>query len=255
MNALQLAELIPAAVKQQVAEADTVTRYREPLVAFAAADDPRFPELRRVAEPTHHMPQDLLPGARSVVAFFLPFERQVLEANAQHKDKVAAEWALAYVETNALIGRITAHLIQALANLGVRAAGEPATDNFDPVTLVSQWSHKSVAVITGLGSLGLHHLVITDAGCAGRFGSLVTDAALPIILAEPKQRCLFFHDGSCIECVFRCPVDALDEDNHLDKQRCWSRCLDVAKGFEHVGKAEVCGKCSIGPCSFESAVS
>ena len=254
MDPLELEKLVTAAIQRQVAQAGTVTRYRKPLVGFAAATDPQFPELRRVAEPTHMMPQDLLPGARSVVSFFLPFEQWVLEANARHKEVVAHEWAKAYLETNALIGRISTHLIEVLAEQGVRAAAEPATDNFDPVSLVSRWSHKSVAVIAGLGSFGLHHLVITDAGCAGRFGSLVIDADLHITRLAPKERCLHFHDGSGLECVWRCPVDALDENGHLDKQVCWRRCLEVAQEYEHLGRAEVCGKCAIGPCSFESAV-
>jgi len=120
------------------------------------------------------MPEELLSGARSVVAFFVPFPTSVVRANSRHRETVALEWALAYVETNQLLRRITDHLIKLLAERGIGAAAEPPTDNFDPVTLVSRWSHKSVAVIAGLGSFGLHQMVITDAGCAGRFGSLMT---------------------------------------------------------------------------------
>ena len=253
-DSLELAEFIITTIKREVGEADVTIGYREPLIGFAAADDPRFADLRRLAEPTHMMPQDLLPGARVVVSFFLPFDLRVVEANAQHREEVAQEWAVAYVETNALIESITAHLIELLAERGVHAAAEPPTDNFDPVTLSSRWSHKSVAVIAGLGSFGLHHMVITDSGCAGRFGSLVIDADLPITPAKPKERCLYFHDGSCLECVSRCPVGALDENGDIDKQRCWARCLEVAGEYEHLGRAEVCGKCAIGPCALESAV-
>jgi len=254
MDALELAEFIETTIKRVVSESGSVTGYREPLVGFAAADDPRFAELRRVAEPTHMLPQELLPGARSVVSFFLPFEERVVAANAQHKEQVAREWAVAYVETNELIARITAGLIEGLAEQGVRAAAEPATYNFDPVTLVSRWSHKSVAVVAGVGSFGLHHLVITDAGCAGRFGSLVVDAELPVVATQPKERCLYYHDGSCLECVLCCPVGALDESDEIDKQLCWERCQKVAEAYAHVGPAEVCGKCSLGPCALESAV-
>ena len=254
MHPEELATLISATIRREVAEAGTLTRYREPLVGFAAANDPRFPELRRVAEATHLMPQDLLSGARSAVAFFLPFDYQVVEANARHKEQVALEWAEAYVETNALIGRITARLTQALAERGIRAAAEPATHNYDPTTLVCRWSHKSVAVIAGLGSFGLHRMVITDSGCAGRFGSLVLDAELPITSSEPRERCLYFHDGSCLECVLRCPVDALDESGRIDKQRCNRRLLSSSKEFPHLSLADACGKCVIGPCSFASAV-
>jgi epoxyqueuosine reductase len=250
----ELGTYITTTIRHQAVEAGTVTSYRVPLVGFAAASDPRFQALRRVAEPTHMLPQELLPGARSVVSFFLPFAPWVVEANIRHSERVAEEWARAYVETNALIGRITAHLIEALAGRGVRAAAEPATHNFDPVSLISRWSHKSMAVITELGSFGLHHMVITDSGCAGRFGSLVLDAELPIIAVEPKERCLYFHDGSCLECIFHCPVQALGESEPLDKRRCYRRLRNVAQGFEHLGLVDVCGKCAIGPCSFESAV-
>ncbi len=249
-----LAQRLATTIQRSVAEADTITGYRQPVVGFAAADDPRFAELRLIAEPSHLLPTDLLPGARSVVSFFLPFAAWVIEANTRHREQVAREWAVAYVETNALIARITAQMIEDLDRQGVRAAAEPATHNFDPVSLVSRWSHKSVAVIAGLGSVGLHQMVITDVGCAGRFGSLVLDAALPISPSQPRERCLYFHDGSCLECVTRCPVGALDAGEPLDKQRCYRRLLDIAAEYEDLGLVDVCGKCATGPCSVESAV-
>lgn len=253
-HSLDLGDTLTTSIQHLVKTAATVTAYREPLVGFAAADDSRFAELRRVVHASHMLPRDLLPGARSVVSFFLPFAPSVVEANAQAREEVAREWAVAYVETNALIGHIAAHLIEVLAERGVRAAAEPATHNFDHETLVSRWSHKSVAVIAELGSFGLHHLVITDAGCAGRFGSLVLDADLPISPVETRERCLYFHDKSCLDCVMHCPVAALDSNEPIDKQSCWQRCQDVAQKFQDVGLAEVCGKCAIGPCSFGSAV-
>jgi epoxyqueuosine reductase QueG len=254
MDPASLADLVTAEIKRTVCDGRTATRYREPLIRFVAADDPGFQKLRSVVEPSHMKPQDLVSNARSVVSYFLPFDSTVIEANAQDRKTVAWEWAAAYVETNALIGRITTHLVEVLAKHGVRAAAEPATHNFDPHTLVSRWSHKSVAVLAGLGSFGLHHLLITDAGCAGRLGSLVVDADLPANPLESRERCLFFHDGSCLECVLRCPVDALDENGDIDKQRCWVQLSQNARQFLHIGRADVCGKCSIGPCSFGSAV-
>ena len=251
----QCGEFITAVIRRLVAGAGTVTGYRQPLVGFVPAGDPRFANLRHAVHPTHLLPGDLLPGARSVVSFFLPFASWVVEANARHRDRVAREWAVAYVETNALIGRVTAHLIDALAQRGIRAAAEPATHNFDQVSLVSRWSHKSVAVIAGLGSFGLHQMVITDAGCAGRFGSLVLDVELPVEPVAPRERCLYFHDESCLECVQRCPVGALDASDPLDKQGCYRRLLAVAHEYEDLGLVDVCGKCAIGPCSLTSAVS
>lgn len=250
----ELEGFIVSTIKQEVMGANTITKYREPLVAFALADDPRFAELRQVAEPTHMLPEDLVSGARSVISFFVPFDKQVVEANIVSRTRVAREWAVAYVETNALIGQITQHLIDQFEEQGVRAAAEPATGNFDPESLVSRWSHKSVAVVAGLGSFGLHQMVITDAGCAGRFGSLVFDEELPERRYQEKERCLYFYDGSCQECVERCPIGALDVESGIDKKRCWRRCLGIAKQYEVLGVAEVCGKCVVGPCALESAV-
>ncbi len=68
-----LAALITTTVRSMVAGASTVTGYRQPLVAFASADDPRFLQLREVVHPSHMLPHDLVPDAHSVVSFFLPF--------------------------------------------------------------------------------------------------------------------------------------------------------------------------------------
>jgi epoxyqueuosine reductase len=250
----ELGALFTGAIRGMVLASETETRYREPLVAFADALDPRFGGLRDYVDPNHMLPQDLLPGARSVVSFFIPFAPEIPQANGQDRREVARDWVVAYVETNALIDRITARLIELLAEQGVRAAAEPATYNFDQTTLVSRWSHKSVAVVAGLGSFGLHHLVITDAGCAGRLGSLVLDAELPLGAVQSQERCLFFHDGSCLECVQACPAGALDQGNEIDKQACWDRCQQVAQLWSAVGRADVCGKCATGPCSVQSAV-
>lgn len=241
-------------IHREVAQADGVTAYRTPLVAFASAADPRFRDLQRIVEPTHFLPEDMLPGARTVVSFFLPFAAWVVEANAQERHRVAREWPVAYLETNALIERIASRLIETLADQGVRAAAAPATHNYDPEDLICRWSHKSVAVIAGLGSFGLHRMVITDSGCAGRFGSIVIDADLRFTTPPAKERCLYFYDHSCWECITRCPVDALTMEGAIDKQRCNHRLVGLAKGFGGEELADACGKCAIGPCSLESAV-
>ena len=247
-------EAVAAATAVAGAGADTVTQYREPLVAFASAQDPRFRYLREAVSPIHLIPEEMVPGARTVLSFFLPFAPWVVEANARERKTVAIEWMQAYIETNALIGRISTQIVDALAERGIAAAAEPATHNFDEVSLQSRWSHKSVAVIAGLGSLGLHQMVITDAGCAGRFGSVAMDAEIPVKPVEPVVRCLAFYDGSCMECVARCPVSALDASQPLDKHRCHDYLMNTAQSHAELGVVDVCGKCAVGPCSFGSAV-
>jgi epoxyqueuosine reductase len=249
-----LAREIEDFIVQTVTTAGTRTKYRRPLVGFASADDPRWQELRRIAEPSHFLPQDLLPEARTVVAFFLPFAEEIVRANRE-ADGTAPAWATAYLETNALINQIVQELIARLGKRGIRAAGQPATYNWDPVTLISRWSHKSAAAVAGLGTFGLHRMLITDAGCAGRCGSLVIDAEVPPTSRSHVERCLYFYDGSCTYCVDACPVQALRPapfgQMNLDKWACHAHLRDVVK--PQLG-ADCCGKCAVGPCALASAV-
>jgi len=241
-------------IEHSVAESAGATRYRPPLVAFVAAGDPGFARLKSEIDPSHLLPQDILSDARSVVSFFLPFDKAIVVANAK-SDYTAREWAAAYVETNQLIDRTCAGLSELLVRHGHRSGWEMPTHNFDPVRLISRWSHKSVGVIAGLGSFGLHQMVITDAGCAGRFGSLVTTAALAPTAApaERIERCRYQIDGSCRVCVERCPVGALRVDG-FDRALCYERCLAVDRYFSDLGLTDVCGKCATGPCALRSAV-
>lgn len=249
-----LAQEIEEFIVSKVATAGTRTKYRWPLVGFANAADPRWAELRVVAEPTHFLPQDLLPGARTVVAFFLPFDEEIVRANRE-AEGTAPAWATAYLETNVLINQIVQELIARLGERGIRAAGQPATYNWDPTTLVSRWSHKSAAAIAGLGTFGLHRMLITDAGYAGRCGSLVIEADIPPTSRPHIERCLYFFDGSCTYCVDACPVQALMPapvgQMNFDKWTCYHHLTDVVK--PRLG-ADCCGKCAVGPCALASAV-
>jgi epoxyqueuosine reductase QueG len=247
----RLKSFIEDFVRRQVAGGGTQTGYRPVLVGYASADDPLWPELRELADANHALPAGMLTGARSVVTFFLPFERSVVKSNRGGRIP-SPQWALAYRETNALINRILQGLPPALLeNFGVRASSAPATWNFDPVTLSCTWSHKSACAIAGLGSFGLHHLLITDAGAAGRCGSLVVDAALEPTPRVAKERCEYFESGKCSYCVDACPAGAIrpsaDAKLSLDKQACWAY-------IQSVSEDDCCGKCATGPCAFGSSV-
>lgn len=245
---MDLAVPITNRIKELVSQAQGATPYREPLVGFAAARDPLFHELKEVIGPHHLLPEDLLPGAKTVVAFFIPFGKEVIAAQRRAAG-VAREWAVAYVETNRLIGDICREMQEWLGQEGVGAAYQKATHNFDPVSLKAVWSHKSAAVIAGLGRFGHHRQVITGKGCAGRFGSFVIDAGIPPSPRPQDEFCLFKKEGQCLYCVKACPAGALTEQG-LDKQACYRRLLEVAKTFQDLGLCDVCGKCSLGPCAY-----
>jgi len=223
--------------------------WKTPLVAYAAANDPLFQRLKEVASPTHNLPQGFLPEARTVITYFLPFRDEVVESNK--KDRFSSRtWGKAYIETNKLIADLNHYLQEKLIHQGYRAVFVPATHNFDEKTLLSDWSHRSAAYIAGLGTFGLNHMLITEKGCCGRIGSLVTDLELPPTPRYKRELCLYKHDDSCGNCAKKCVNEALTENN-LDKHKCYEMCLanaDRLSSLESI--ADVCGKCLVEvPCS------
>ena len=164
-----------------------------------------------------------------------------------------------YVQTNDLIDRLSKALRDHLAEDGFKSALTPATHNFDEAVLMARWSHKHLGYLAGLGRFGVHHVLITPAGCAGRLGSLVTEAELgdhPLI--ETEEACLLKAGQKCGQCIDVCPVEALSEAE-FDRQGCWERLNDNRDSLSYFSDlpktTHVCGKCAaIVPCSFKNPV-
>lgn len=133
---LNVAQLIIELINDQTEKADTITQYRKPLVGFASAQDPLFDQMKEIIGPHHLHPTELLPDAQTVIAFFLPFAKSIITTN-RGNPQIAKEWAVAYVETNKLIARISAELKNELTALGIHVVTQPATHNFNEQDLTA----------------------------------------------------------------------------------------------------------------------
>lgn len=224
------------------------TIWRPPLVGFASAADPLFDRLKSVVSPTHAVPTDLLEEAVTVVAFFIPFTKALATTNK--KGKTASEaWARAYLRTNELIRDVCLHMKAFLEDRGFPTHVMPATHNFDPKKLISDWSHRHVAFIAGLGRFGVNNMLITEGGACGRLGTFVTAAPAEPDPRPTEEACLYRYDETCLQCVKRCVNDALQPDR-FDRHRCYEMCLLNEDRFKTLGRADVCGKCVVAvPCS------
>ncbi|OHD74746.1 MAG: hypothetical protein A2177_10305 [Spirochaetes bacterium RBG_13_68_11] len=244
---------IEGIVARRHEERRTATRWLAPLVGFASAADPLFERSKQVVSPTHALPGDLLPGARTVVVWFVPFERSVALSNIPGS-AASREWAVAYVETNNLLAAIGARVAEFLHVRGHEASSPPPTHQFDRTRLVSDWSHRHAAVAAGLGAFGHHNMLITAAGCCGRLGSLATTLEVEPDVRGGEEACLHKSGASCLRCVRRCVNDALHESG-FDRFRCYEMCLRNGGVHRGLGTADVCGKCLAGvPCSFGDPV-
>lgn len=261
MNNIITVESLRTFARQYVAlepeRLKTAGFWQTPLLTTASIDD-RFAQLPEIAAADHLHPHDLLPSAKSIIVFFIPFKKDLVKKN-YGGDRPCRNWGLAYAQTNDLIGRLSQALGDLLAEHGFESGLTPATHNFDEVKLMARWSHKHLAHLAGVGRFGIHHMLITPAGCAGRLGSLATTADLgdhPLI--ETDEACLTKAGKECGQCIKACPVNAISETD-FDRRRCWDRLNDNYKVLDYFSdlpeSTHVCGKCAaVMPCSFKNPI-
>lgn len=222
----------------------------KPIIAYADANDHLFNELKHIISPTHLLPKELLPDSKTVIAYFIPFNKPVVASNVAG-EMSSDHWANAYIDTNKLIISINEALSKELKMQGYQTAILPPTHNFDENTLISDWSHKHVGYIAGLGTFGLHQMLITEKGCCGRLGSIVTNVIIEATQRPAQEYCLYKHNKTCKSCVARCFSGALNIE-YFDRHRCYELLLQNDKYHKRNELADVCGKCvSVVPCSFQ----
>ena len=253
----ELRKLAEKFVEKEPKRLGTDGWWQTPLLT-AAPIDARFDQLPQIAADDHLHPRDLLPTAKSVIVFYLPFTRELVKENKKGPWP-CRNWGVAYVQTNDLIERLGQALSDFLLENGYKSGLTPATHNFNEDKLMARWSHKHLAHLLNLGRFGVNHLLITPVGCTGRLGSFVSEVELEEHpLMETDEACLIKAGKECGKCIAACPVDALARDD-LDRRRCWDRLNETRRVLDYFSdlpeSTDVCGKCSaIVPCSFTNPV-
>lgn len=260
----QITKWIQDFVKEYEKRPEISSSWGTPLVGFADANHPYILSLKEIIGSSHALPTDVLPDASIVIAYFVPFSKKIEETNHTEGEYASEEWALAYEETNAMFGKINAHIIEKLAEYGIKGGISPETATYDQEKLMSNWSHRHFAKIAGLGTFGINNMLITKKGCCGRYNTIVTNLKVEPDKPLEEELCLYKKNGSCGECVRRCPGGALTFDGY-DRQKCneilmkngaiytqfgSSYALDDT-GAPGSGGTAVCGKCDTAiPCAY-----
>ncbi len=224
--------------------------YDTPLVGVASAADPLFEQYKDPAIiGLHHLtPAQWLPGAASVVSYFLPFSAEVRMAN-HVPGMPAPEWVAARFEGEAFNDYLRDQLAAWLRDMGGEAVVPCHTSDFKIVARRSNWSERHAAHAAGLGTFGLSRSLITARGTAGRFGSVITTLPLeptPRPYSGPYDYCPWLMSGGCGACIPRCPSESITPDGK-DVATC-------AHHLDHVVRPVFaprygCGKCQTAvPC-------
>jgi epoxyqueuosine reductase QueG len=246
---MKLKDKIEFIIKNIVANPGTETGYREPLIGFASTTDPIFIEMRQIFGLHQLHPTEIFPEAKTVVAFFLPFEKEHVKQNL--KSGVVKESIQASADTSYLIRKINEKLKTELAKDGITAVVPKVIFDYKKNGFNVSWSHKSVAYAAGLGTFGFNQMLITQAGCAGRIGSFLISVEIPPTPRPREEFCRHKIGEKCLVCVDRCQSGALSL-NGFDKEKCFMRLQEEEKAYPELNQ-HGCGKCATGPCTLDPA--
>ncbi|QDR82183.1 epoxyqueuosine reductase [Sporomusa termitida] len=183
--------------------------FDQPLVGVASATDVLFENLQAadIVGPQHLLPRDWLAGAQSVITYFLPFTQAVRVANRQG-DQPAVEWLYARIEGELVNNAVRRFLVAWFAKAGYQAVAPGLDARFAVVSRKSNWSERHVAFVAGLGTFSLNRSFITQAGAAGRLGSVIVTA--PVQATPRKYQRHDEYCSKCGACIRRCPPQAID---------------------------------------------
>lgn len=233
--------------------------FMPPLISIGSAAE-GFRKLKEqgVVGPHHLMPEDWLPGAKSVISLFLPFTERVIESNTKDPSEPSMEWLFTRVDGQQHLLAMGVLVRDALIGEGYKAV-VPYTDDkyimrvglhethlpIPPYS--SNWSERHVGFLTGLGTFGRSTNFISKRGACGRLISIVTDwEAAP---DEKDYGGIYDYCAECGACYRACPAGALSEKGK-DIEKCTAHLGVVGKKF---APRYGCGKCQSGlPCSMKN---
>lgn len=233
--------------------------YDDPIVKIGSADDELWEELK-APEAVGHLfrtPKEWMAQAKCVVSYFAPFSDYVVEGNCADAVDVGNGWLYARVEGQQMLTEINHFLERWFESQGVKALSPYASDQFRYVFeagscdqiedkslgFTSNWSERHVAYVCGMGTFGLSKGLITERGVAGRFGSVIVDACLPITPRSYSD--IYEYCTMCGACM-RCPGGAITLEGGKSHIACSGY---VNKMRELYAPRFGCGKCQVKvPC-------
>ena len=235
--------------------------YKHPILAFGSASDPLFQKLREpgVVGPHHYLPTDWLPGAKTVISIFTPFDDKVIESNTKDINVVSMEWRYTRIDGQQHLLATGAAIRDALIAAGYNAVMPQAEDAYwskvfddgDETKPIysTNWAERHVGWVAGLGTFGLHTNFISKSGTCGRLMSVVTDWE-----AEPDAKDyagVYDYCSKCNVCLDS-PCGALTSDGKvIPKCGAYVRKMNETGSPFRVG----CGKCMAGmPCAVQSCM-
>lgn len=244
----------------EVPGAGSIDFFDQPIIGFAAAVDSLFERYKEdeVIGSGFLSPEEWLPEAKTVAAFFFPFSAAVRNSNRETPDQPSHLWLYGRIEGQQFLNTYIEQLHHQLTEAGIRACvpsldkrfktrREPLSEKGrDDFHVNSSWSERHAAYACCLGTFGLSRGLITEKGMAGRIISIIIDAEF-----EPDERIYTGIYDFCIRCgvcAVKCPAGAISMESGKNNAMCDHY---LTKSKEQYSPRYGCGKCQVGvPCEF-----
>jgi epoxyqueuosine reductase QueG len=91
--------------------------WKEPIIEIISAEDTKLKILKEAVSVEHFMPYDILPNAKSIISFFIPFQENIVKSNIIGT-MASEEWVIAYIKTNDLIKLINDNIEKLMGKNG-----------------------------------------------------------------------------------------------------------------------------------------
>ena len=151
-----------------------------------------------------------------------------------------------YRTTNTKLDLLALDVVDFIESQGYSALPIAASQstNTDKDAYRGVFSHKTAAVLAGLGFIGKNALFITPQyGSKVRLATVLTDMPL-----TPEQPIITKGCGSCEICKNACPAKAISGNNYVygeprDTILDARRCSEHMKTYKDIGRGAVCGIC------------
>lgn len=262
-------EFIDRSPENTLKNQDNDKAFETPLVGFSKGDDPLYEAYKDHVGPFYLTPWEIFsltyrllnvkPEELTVISWILPQTKATKADNRKEGFYPSERWARARIFGEKVNEKLRKHVVATLESKGYPAVAPSLTPQFSvrispKYGFASTWSERHAAYASGLGTFGLCDGLITPVGKAMRTGSVVARIQVPPTPRPYKDHheyCLFFTEGTCKECISRCPVGAITEKGK-DKSTCYRHLSQTTKdyvthkyGFDGYG----CGLCQTGvPC-------
>ena len=243
--------------------------WAEPLIGFSNGADPLFQFYKEDIGEFYLLPEELFaytypkinftPEQLTVISWILPHTNVTKTEHRNHTQFPTERWARARIYGEEVNDNLRSYVVKKLTEEGIHALApmlSPLWQNkiSDKYFFASNWSERHAAYTAGLGTFGLCDGLITPKGKAMRCGSVIAKINISPsdrFYDDPHAYCLFYMNGTCGDCIDRCPSGALSEKGH-DKEKCLNYLENTTRSYvqKHYNfKGYGCGLCQTGvPC-------